>query len=120
MAKLTSLKPAISFLPPRIGYAPGDEKARDKHRRETLQSKTWLKSAWWLKARQRILLRDRYQCCKCKAIVAGKGEAHIDHIIPHNEDRSLFFCADDGLQTLCVPCHVKVKQAEERNAGMLR
>lgn len=61
-----------------------------------------------------------YQCRKCKALVAGKGEAQIDHITPHNEDRALFHCDDAGLQTLCQTCHSSVKQAEERRAGLIR
>lgn len=113
MAKLSNLKPRVSSIAPRLGYAPGDEKARDKHRRDAQHSKRWLKTGWWLKARQRILLRDRYTCQKCGCLVSGKGEAQIDHVVPHREDRAKFYCEDAGLQTLCSPCHVKVKQAEE-------
>jgi hypothetical protein len=46
--------------------------------------------------------------------VGGKGEAHVDHAAPHNDDRERFFCADDGLQTLCATCHASAKQREER------
>lgn len=122
MAKVKMLGPLVPTIKPLVGRMPGDEKARDQHRRQHQPSKTWLKSAWWLRARQRVLIRDRYTCQwpGCGALVAGKGEAHIDHIEPHNEDRSLFFCDDAGLQTLCVPCHVSKKQAEERRAGLIR
>jgi 5-methylcytosine-specific restriction protein A len=120
--KLTSLKPRLGSLKPRFGYAPGDEKGRDRYRRQSQPSKTWLKSAWWLKARQRILLRDRYTCQgkSCGRLVAGKGEAHIDHIVPHNESHAAFHCDDAGLQTLCVDCHVSKKQREERREGLIR
>lgn len=120
MARLTNLKPRLGSLAPRIGYAPGDDKAREKHRRDTQPSKTWLKSDWWQKTRQRILLRDLYTCRRCKRPVLGKGEAIVDHIHPHNEDRALFFCSDDGLQTLCSHCHSSIKQSEERRAGLIR
>jgi 5-methylcytosine-specific restriction endonuclease McrA len=53
-------------------------------------------------------------------LVAGKGQAHIDHIEPHNEDRAKFYCDDRGLQTLCVNCHNSKKQAEERRQGLVR
>ena len=114
MAKLSNLKPRLGNLPPRVGYATGDEKGRDQQRRHLQPSKQWLKTAWWQKTRQRILLRDLYTCQMCKRLVAGKGEAHIDHIRPHRENMERFFCADDGLQTLCVPCHVGKKQREEQ------
>ena len=122
VSKLKTLRPLVGKLKPLVGRMPGDEKARDEHRRQHQPSKTWLKSAWWLKARQRVLVRDRYTCQRpgCGVLVAGKGEAHIDHIVPHNEDRALFFCDDAGLQALCVPCHVRLKQAEERREGLIR
>jgi 5-methylcytosine-specific restriction endonuclease McrA len=103
-----------------MGYAPDDERARDKYRRETQPSKQWLKSAWWLRARQRVLIRDLYTCRLCGRLVGEKGQAHIDHITPHNECREKFHCDDAGLQTLCVNCHASKKQREERRAGLIR
>ena len=121
-SKLKSLRPLVGTIKPLVGRMPGDEKARDLYRRDNQPSKQWLKSKWWLAARARVLKRDLYRCQwpGCGVLVAGKGQAHIDHKLPHNEDRSLFFCSDDGLQTLCVNCHVSKKQAEERRQGLIR
>ncbi|ARS70880.1 HNH endonuclease [Sinorhizobium meliloti] len=120
MAKLKTIKPLVSSLKPLVGTMPGDEKSRARQEwRGDRPSRQWLKSAWWQRTRQRILVRDQYTCKRCGLLVAGKGEAHVDHIEPHNEDRAKFFCTDEGLQTLCVICHTKHKQAEERRARLL-
>lgn len=120
MAKLKTLSPRVATLAPRLGYAHRDARATDRFRRANQPSKAWYKTAWWLKARLRILARDLYMCRRCGVMVGGKGEAHIDHIEPHNEQRERFFCDDDGLQTLCVTCHVAAKQADERRSGIVR
>lgn len=36
----------------------------------------------------------------------------VDHVEPHKGDRAMFFDANN-LQSLCRPCHDRVKQAEE-------
>lgn len=120
-ARLVAPKPRLTTMGPRLGYAKDDQQATDRHRRNNSPSKAWYKTAWWQKTRQRILKRDLYRCqnptCKVPggALVGGKGEAHIDHIEPHNDDWALFHCGDEGLTTLCVNCHNSAKQAEERN-----
>jgi 5-methylcytosine-specific restriction enzyme A len=115
-AKLKAPAPRLATMAPRLGYAKDDQQATDRHRRNNSPSKAWYKTAWWQKARQRILLRDCYTCQHpgCGRVVGGKGEAHIDHIEPHNDDKALFHCSDDGLQVLCAECHSGKKQAEER------
>jgi len=107
-------------MAPRLGYAKDDAAATSRYRRNNHPSKAWYNTAWWLKTRQRILARDLYTCQSCGVLVAGKGEAHIDHVAPHNEDRSLFFCEDSGLQTLCQHCHNSKKQSEERRSAGCR
>ena len=118
-SKLKTLKPQIATIKPLIGRAAGDERARDKERRDRQPSKKWLKTSWWLEARRRILARDLYTCQwpECGKLVAGKYQAHVDHIEPHNEERDKFFCSDAGLQTLCEPCHNTKKQQEEIRQG---
>lgn len=122
MPKLKTLQPMVSTIKPLVGWSVGDTKARDQYRRENQPSKRWLKSGWWLAARKRILLRDLYTCQwpGCGKLVAGKGQAHIDHKEPHNEDRAKFFCHDAGLWTLCEHCHNSKKQREEREQGLRR
>jgi len=119
-SRLKTLKPMISTIKPLVGRMPGDEKARDQQRREQQPSKRWLKTSWWYAARRRVLARDLLRCQwpGCGKVVAGKYEAHIDHKDPHNEERDKFFCSDEGLQTLCEPCHNKKKQQEEIRLGL--
>lgn len=115
MAKLTNLKPTLGSLPTRLGSSPLDERQRDRKRRQRQSSKQWLNSKWWRDTRQRILLRDMYTCQMCGRLITGKGEATVDHIKPHRENKELFFCSDEGLQTLCTsPCHAKHKQQQEQ------
>ncbi len=38
----------------------------------------------------------------------------VDHIIPHYGDRQLFWDNINNWQSLCVTCHNKYKQSEER------
>jgi 5-methylcytosine-specific restriction endonuclease McrA len=121
MSRLRTIKPLVSTIKPLIGRAPGDEEARAKQEwREDRPSRLWLKSGWWKRTRQRILARDMYTCKRCGLLVTGKGEAHVDHIIPHNEEKARFFCDDAGLQTLCRLCHTGAKQSEERRARLQR
>ncbi|HEU4986875.1 MAG TPA: HNH endonuclease signature motif containing protein [Rhizobiaceae bacterium] len=116
MPKLSNLKPSLSTLPPRLGYAPGDEKARDKQRAQTQHWRAWYKTARWQKLRWSILVRDLFTCQRCKRVASGKGEAHVDHIRPHRGNETLFWSADN-LQCLCAPCHNSAKQSEERKHG---
>lgn len=113
--RLPRLAPLVATLAPRIGYAKDDKAATSRYRRANSPSKTWYKSKWWLDTRLRILKRDLWTCQMCGALVAGKGEAHVDHNVPHNDDRQKFFCPDVGLRTLCAHCHNSVKQREERS-----
>jgi 5-methylcytosine-specific restriction protein A len=52
--------------------------------------------------RQRILVRDRYTCCRCGRVCEPK-RLRADHTNPlalggSDDD-------DDNLRTLCIPCH---------------
>lgn len=120
--KLRSLPPRLPTQAPRMGYAKDNEQATNRHRRMNQPSKAWYGSAWWQQMRQRILLRDLYMCQSpgCGKLVHGKGEAHIDHIEPHNGDYQAFHCGEEGLQVLCCTCHNSKKQSEERRAQMTR
>lgn len=121
-SKLKTIRPLVGTIKPLVGRMEKGEKAKPFHEwQQGRPSLKWLKSAWWQAARKRVLLRDLYRCQwpGCGAIVAGKGQAHIDHIDPHREDKAKFFCSDAGLQTLCVTCHVSKKQIEDRRE-MLR
>ena len=42
------------------------------------------------------------KCQSCDRAVFGKGEVHLDHIVPLSQGGT---DDDDNLQILCVPCH---------------
>jgi predicted kinase len=74
----------------------------------------------WKATRERILLRDLYNCQMPGCGVGlTTGRTHpraavVDHKTPHNGDPELFWCPDEGLQSTCKKCHDRVKQAIER------
>lgn len=49
-------------------------------------------------------------CCYCMDREKLVAATVADHIKPHNGDPELF---EGDLQSLCTPCHSKVKQIEE-------
>ena len=115
MARLSNLKPRLGSLPTRLGYAPGDERARDRQRNASQVWRSWYRSARWRRLRERILTRDLFTCRMCGLLHAGKGTAVVDHVKPHRGDEVLFW-QESNLQVLCKsPCHDKHKQAQERS-----
>lgn len=67
----------------------------------------------WLDLRQAILVRDRYTCADCKKLIIGKGEAHVDHEVPHKGDLAKFW-DPSNLRVLCRRCHAGAKQKADR------
>lgn len=99
--KLSNLKPRLGTLPARMRTATDIPTPR-----ETMPYRTYR----WQKLRERVLLRDMYQCRMCGRIQIGKGETIIDHIKPHRGDLALFW-DETNLQVLCKsPCHEQHKK----------
>lgn len=121
MGKLSSLKPTLGTLPPRLGYAPGDEKARDRHRAQTQHWRNWYKTARWEKMRQQVLSRDLYTCQRTGELCTGKGNMPnapvVNHKTPHRGDPALFWDIDN-LETVTKAVHDGLVQREERRAGI--
>ena len=113
MPKLKTMKPLVGTLAPRIGYAPGDEKARDRQRRDTLPWRAWYKTARWQKLRWSVLVRDLFPCRECGRITADTSQLVADHKQPHRGDERLFWDAEN-LQCLCKTCHDSTKQRMEK------
>ena len=113
MAKLTTLKPRIATLEPRIGYLSGDEAERSRYRRRTQAWRQWYGTARWQKLRWEVLVRDCFTCARCKRVSGNKGEAVADHIKPHRGDERLFW-DPSNLQCVCQPCHDSIRQAEDK------
>jgi 5-methylcytosine-specific restriction endonuclease McrA len=71
----------------------------------------------WDSMRRAILIRDNFQCRQCGRLCGGKGEAHVDHIIPKKKSGSN---AEQNLQTLCVSCHAKKTNREMKALALRR
>src|SRR5262245_32030957 len=97
-AKLTTLKPLVQTLAPRLGYAPGDERQRSRYRDRTEHWQRWYKSKRWQRMRWEALVRDSFTCRKCGRTADRKVVA--DHIVPHKGNPKLFW-DPDNLQCLC-------------------
>lgn len=118
MAKLTTLKPLVQRMAPRLtqsaaSYSP-DIKG-DWSRLYNLQ-------AWRAKPkglRWQTLMRDNWTCQICGALIADQSKAHADHIEPHRGNMALFL-DPNNLQTCCESCHGRVKQAAERQEQIRR
>lgn len=115
MAKLKTIRPLVSKLPPRIGYTPGNERERSSYRDATQPWRAWYKTARWRRLRWSILVRDLFTCQRCKKVESNTRLLVADHKKPHRGDEVLFWDAEN-LQCLCKACHDSVKQSEERRA----
>lgn len=87
-------------------------KPRERNRQQGRQYAT--NSSAWRSIREQVLLRDLYTCQHCKALVGGKGEAHVDHI-----DGNAMHNPNDGSnwQTLCINCHSSKTARENGGFG---
>jgi Restriction endonuclease len=118
MGRLTTLKPRLSTLPPRLGRVAGDEQARHRERDANLEYRKWYKTARWQKLRMKVLIRDRFTCqmVGCGRVDGNTSRLVADHKKPHRGDERLFW-DEQNLQCLCKPCHDRLKQREERRQG---
>lgn len=116
MPKIATLKPLISKLPPRIGYARDDEAARHRYRDATQPWRAWYKTSRWQKLRWSILVRDLFACQMCKRVEADTSMLVCDHVEPHRGDEVKFWSGP--FQVLCKGCHDRLKQSQERRRGL--
>ena len=104
-------------MPPRLGRAPGDEKARLREREINTPNRKWYHSERWKQMRRDVLKRDDYTCQQTGAVCLGKHPAPnspvVDHIKPHHWDEQLFWDIDN-LQTVTKAYHDSEKQKQER------
>ncbi|WP_210357635.1 HNH endonuclease [Sphingomonas beigongshangi] len=114
MAKLTSIRPRLGGLRPKVASLPVDRQQRDRQRDERGWRK-WYKTARWQRLRMVILRRDLFTCQwpGCGRIEADTSQLVADHRKPHRGNDALFW-DPDNLWCLCKPCHDSAKQREER------
>ncbi|KRD56985.1 HNH endonuclease [Ensifer sp. Root954] len=124
MAKLTTLKPRLATLAPRLGLAkPTDRKEAEaqrlKQRDQEQPWRKWYYTRRWKKLREQVLLRDGYTCQKTGVICVGKhpegNSPVVDHKTPHRGVLALFWDIDN-LETLSKAYHDREKQKAERGA----
>lgn len=79
--------------------------------------KAWYKTARWQALRLSIFHRDLFKCQwpGCGRIEGNTSKLVCDHIIPHRGDERLFW-DETNLQTLCKPCHDRLKQSAEQSS----
>ena len=92
MPKLTTLKPRLSKLAPRLSTARA---IRDTRYSADATVRGWYKSARWQALRQEVLARDLYTCRQTGVLLIGKHPAPnspvVDHVVPHKGDERLFW-----------------------------
>lgn len=117
MPRLKSLPPRLAPAVHRLAVQSHDGPGRGAVRRAIAPWRAWYNSARWQEMRRAVFLRDLFQCqrVECGRVEGDTSRLVCDHIRPHRGDEALFW-DQDNLQTLCKPCHDKVKQAEERRS----
>lgn len=112
-AKLTTLKPAVSSLAPRISFGDGTKEQR------ALPApvwKRWYHTKRWERLRRSVFVRDLFTCRMCGQ-TSPADRLTADHTRPHRGDPGLFW-DPSNIQTLCTsPCHVSHKQRLESTGG---
>lgn len=112
MARLTTAKPRIQTLTPRLS-APKDEQGRSQYRDRTEPWRKWYRTARWARLRWQVLTDALFTCAFCGRAEADTSQLIGDHIIPHKGDEAMFFDRAN-VQCLCAPCHNGTKQRMER------
>lgn len=103
----------------RAAGAVGGEVDRNRRRDAEQPWRRWYSTARWQRLRESIRARDLFTCAMCGRVCAGRGNAVVDHRVPHRGDE-LMFWDESNLWTLCKPCHDGAKQREERGGRMER
>jgi 5-methylcytosine-specific restriction endonuclease McrA len=111
---LRNLKPRLTALVPRIGYASGDDKAESRYRHATQHWQAWYHTRRWQHLRWSVLVRDLFTCRLCHHVIADTSQLVCDHIEPHRGDETRFWAGP--FQTLCKPCHDSLKQGLEHSS----
>ncbi|QIB32645.1 HNH endonuclease [Ancylobacter pratisalsi] len=119
MARLSTLPPRLSSLPSRLAVQSHTGPDRDRLRAALAPWRAWYKTARWRALRLSVFSRDLFTCqmAGCGKVEGNTSKLVCDHVRQHRGDEALFW-DERNLQTLCKPCHDRVKQAEERRSGL--
>ncbi|WP_136685687.1 HNH endonuclease [Falsirhodobacter xinxiangensis] len=113
MVKISTIKPVIKIIAPRIGRMPAGEAARHRERDEALHWRKWYKTSRWQKLRWSILVRDGFTCGMCGRLEGQTSQLVADHKTPHRGNEAMFWDADN-IWCVCKGCHDGAKQRMER------
>ncbi|MGE6740256.1 HNH endonuclease [Allorhizobium pseudoryzae] len=72
----------------------------------------WYSTKEWWKLRS-SQIKTKPHCRFCAQSGVFRAAEIVDHVKPHRGDRALFF-DPNNLQSLCKPCHDRLKQGAER------
>jgi len=115
--RLTTLKPTIKPLAPRLGFAPGDRQAFDKARYIETPWRKWYAASRWQALRQQVLIRDHYTCQQTGILCGGRPNEPdspvVHHKTPHKGDERLFWSLDN-LECVSKSFHDAEAQRQER------
>ena len=91
---------------------------RHDHRSKEAEAyRAWYKTKRWQDVRKAVVIRDLYQCQRCKVIDGRKGALVVHHKKAHKGNPDLFWCDMDGLETLCKHCHDSHEQSLEKGGA---
>ena len=102
-----------------VGYGArqASERERNRRRDESLPYRKWYKTKRWQDVRERVLVRDGYQCQQTGVLLIGsKGAPNspvVHHIKPHRGDPALFW-DESNMQAVSKEWHDRIAQAEEQ------
>lgn len=113
MGRLKSPPSRLGTLPSRL------PSLRDAHGHSRAEEhwRGWYNLKRWRELRMRVFERDLFTCQtpECRKIEVNTSLLVGDHIREHRGNAELFW--DEGnVQTLCKPCHDRLKQAAEAAA----
>lgn len=82
----------------------------DQRSEEAKRYRRWYKTARWQRRRLAQLTKHPL-CALCAPLAVVTPATVADHCIPHRGSEHRFWYGE--LQSLCGPCHSRVKQSEE-------
>lgn len=91
---------------------------RDQRSTEAAAYRKLYKISRWQRLRERQMTAHPL-CAYCLQQEDVTPATVCDHVRPHKGDEALFF-DPDNLQSLCAPCHDRIKRREELGQDVVR
>lgn len=119
MGKLTTLRPRLGALPPKLGRAVGDKRGQERDRNARNKLRHLYGTKRWADLRLAVFVRDNFTCQRTGQLCSGAYPADnsptANHKTPHRGDERLFWDINN-LETVTKAVHDKIIQAEEQGA----